>query len=122
MKCAEALDWLCRCAAKHTHPDAGGRHEEFLRTREAYETLRGALSAGDAEQGGRSDADAPDLDALLVRHGLKVVDKRPAGGRLWVVAGEEVRALMDELARQGYGFTYAPPGGRATSRLPGWYL
>ena len=55
-------------------------------------------------------------------HRLKVVDKRSAGGRLWVVAGEEVRALVDELARQGYGFTYAATGGRATSHRPGWYL
>lgn len=59
---------------------------------------------------------------LLRDAGLRVVDKRPKGGALWVVADESVRPLMSKLRRDGFRFTYKKGGGRATGGKDAWWL
>jgi hypothetical protein len=57
------------------------------------------------------------LLAQLRSSGLEVIDRRPAGGSLWVVGGSDVAELLTQ-----YGFKFASGGSRATRRRPGWYL
>lgn len=52
---------------------------------------------------------------------LEVLDKRTAGGALWVIGGAELSPLMEELKTQGIAFTLAPQGGRASRHRPAWY-
>lgn len=128
----EAVDWLFRHAARVTHPDHGGTHEDFQTTEQARHILRTALAAAGASPRGQAEAETAaggepgpepaDLVAFLRDHGLEVIDKRAAGGRLWVLGGEERRPLMAELAGQGLRFVFAAAGGRATGHRAAWWL
>lgn len=62
-----------------------------------------------------------DLVTFLHQQGFTVVDKRPSGGALWVVGGEELKPVMSVLRSKGIDFSFAPKGGRATQHRPGWY-
>lgn len=61
------------------------------------------------------------LVAQLSQQGYQLVDKREAGGRLWVVAGafEFSRTPFDD---KSIVFQFAPNGGKATGHRPAWYL
>ncbi len=48
--------------------------------------------------------------------GLKIVDKTPQGGNLWVLGGEELSQALSPL-----GFSFAPKGGKATDGMTAWY-
>jgi hypothetical protein len=117
MEPAEALEWLYRQAAKATHPDSGGTNELFQRTEFARRVLSTALDGAAASQD-----EAEDPAAVLRGLGLDVVDKRAAGGRLWVVGGEELRPLLADLEPRGFRFTFAAAGGRATGHRAAWWL
>lgn len=69
-----------------------------------------------------ADDDERTLIRSLKRLGVRYVDKRPSGGALWVIGGEDLRPLMKQLAEKGFKFTYTSKGGRATKRRPGWWL
>ena len=60
-----------------------------------------------------ADVSVADLEAL----GFEVIDKRGAGGALWVVGGPELR---NQLVPRG--FKFAEHGGRATGKSPAWYF
>ena len=62
-----------------------------------------------------------DLMHFLQEKGLEVLDKRAAGGALWVIGGTELAPLMEELKARGIAFTLAPQGGRASRHRPAWY-
>lgn len=53
---------------------------------------------------------------------LEVIDKRPAGGCLWVVDREGVADLMRRLQEHGYPFKLATNGSRSTDGRRAWYL
>jgi serine/threonine protein kinase len=58
----------------------------------------------------------------LRKQGLSVIDKRYAGGALWVFGGNQLRPVMELLARRGYPFTYKPDGGRTSGGRPAWWI
>jgi len=60
------------------------------------------------------------MDAIR-REGLEAVDRRSKGGALWIVGGTEIADKIKRLAEEGYTFTYAPNGGRATKHRPSWW-
>ena len=62
-----------------------------------------------------------DLMGYLQEKGVEVVDKRASGGALWVVGGEELTPLMEELKSRGITFSLAPQGGRASRHRPAWF-
>ena len=68
-----------------------------------------------------SETEKFDLMGYLVGQGLEVADKRPKGGSLWVIGGQELNQIMKEVSRKGYHFTYSPKGGKATKNRAGWY-
>ena len=54
--------------------------------------------------------------------GFEYADRRPNGGSLWYVAGEEEgKALAEKCKQLGQSFAFAAKGGRATKKRPGWY-
>jgi hypothetical protein len=62
-----------------------------------------------------------DLVGFLKEKGLEVVDKREAGGALWVVGGQELAAMMEDLKAKGISFTFSQNGGRASKHRPAWF-
>ncbi|HVB08746.1 MAG TPA: DUF3320 domain-containing protein, partial [Bacillota bacterium] len=63
-----------------------------------------------------------DLARFFRRQRIEVIDKRGDGGRLWVIAGPELGAMMADLERRGAAFTFVAAGGKATSHRAAWYL
>lgn len=67
----------------------------------------------------------PDKDLVLKevqKSGFEYSDKRPNGGSLWYVAGEEEgKALAEKCKQLGQAFAFTAKGGRATKKRPGWY-
>lgn len=63
-----------------------------------------------------------DIVTRLKTAGVKMIDKRPNGGALWIVGGVELEPFMSELRQDGFSFQYAPSGGRATSHRPSWFM
>jgi very-short-patch-repair endonuclease len=63
-----------------------------------------------------------DIVALLVQKGLRVIDKRSSAGALWVFGGPELSPLMAALKSEGYRFTFAPNGGKATRNAASWWM
>jgi hypothetical protein len=62
-----------------------------------------------------------DAAPYLRAAGLEVVDKRPAGGRLWVIDGDPPSPALAALRERGIGFVFSKAGGRATGRRPAWF-
>jgi hypothetical protein len=73
------------------------------------------------ERPGQPPAD-DELLGLLAAESVEVIDKRRAGGALWVVGGPELAALMDRLAARGFRFSYSKDGGRASKHRPAWWI
>ena len=57
----------------------------------------------------------------LTSLGLTTIDKRPSGGVLWIVGGQDLKPKLEALAGEGIRFTFAPKGGQATRRRPAWF-
>ena len=58
---------------------------------------------------------------------LKIVDKRGSGGFLWVIGGQELAPVMEELRANGVKFTFASNGfssnqNRNLVYTDGWYV
>jgi len=66
-------------------------------------------------------APSDELLKLLAAEQLEAVDKRAAGGALWVVGGRELEPTMTKLAAQGHRFSFSEGGGRATKHRPAWW-
>ncbi len=63
-----------------------------------------------------------DVLDVIRQSGFEFVDKRPKGGSIWFVAGEEEGKELAEKCRElGVTFSFAPNGGRATKKRPAWY-
>lgn len=75
------------------------------------------VAASDSE----SPAPSDELLRLLAAEQLEAVDKRAAGGALWVVGGRELEPTMTRLASQGHRFNFSEGGGRATKHRPAWW-
>lgn len=61
------------------------------------------------------------LNNFFKQRSLKVIDQREKGGNLWVVGGDELESLMEELDRMGIKFNFTQKGSKSTNYLPGWY-
>jgi very-short-patch-repair endonuclease len=57
----------------------------------------------------------------LKQRKLKVIDQRDKGGNLWVVAGDEIEPLMEELDKMDIKFNFTQNGSKSTNYMPGWY-
>lgn len=64
----------------------------------------------------------PDSDLIpyLSKMGLEIVDNRTAGGNLWIVGGQELSGLMEQLRARGTRFRFLQNGGRGTGNRPAW--
>ena len=72
--------------------------------------------------GGIQEEQKPDATELLQKEGIEFIDKRSAGGALWVVGGHELDQIMHALKAQGFRFFYSETGGRVTKNQPSWYM
>ena len=55
-------------------------------------------------------------------HDVEIIDKRSAGGSLWLVGGWELKEVLDPLKPRKIYFRYTAKGGRVTKRKPAWFL
>lgn len=63
-----------------------------------------------------------DLMSYLQSHDIEVIDKRSAGGSLWLIGGWELKEVLDPLKPRKIYFRYTAKGGRVTKRKPAWFL
>ncbi|PFJ17075.1 hypothetical protein COD67_17040 [Bacillus cereus] len=63
-----------------------------------------------------------DLISYLQSHDIEVIDKRSAGGSLWLIGGWELKEVLDPLKPRKIYFRYTAKGGRVTKRKPAWFL
>ncbi|HHK5614731.1 TPA: sigma factor-like helix-turn-helix DNA-binding protein [Bacillus paranthracis] len=63
-----------------------------------------------------------DLISYLQSHDIEIIDKRSAGGSLWLVGGWELKEVLDPLKPRKIYFRYTAKGGRVTKRKPAWFL
>lgn len=67
-------------------------------------------------------AESKTLKEFLESKNLEVIDKRPAGGCLWVVGDKSMIASIIQEAGKLYGaYGSYSSGGNATKRRPGWF-
>ncbi|HHP5616466.1 sigma factor-like helix-turn-helix DNA-binding protein [Bacillus cereus] len=62
------------------------------------------------------------LMSYLQSHDIEVIDKRSAGGSLWLIGGWELKEVLDPLKPRKIYFRYTAKGGRVTKRKPAWFL
>lgn len=72
--------------------------------------------------GETTPAEGDELVSLLNRKNISFVDKRSAGGALWVIGGHEFDSVMAECEVLGFKFQYSEKGGKQTRNQPGWYF
>ncbi|MEK5248995.1 hypothetical protein MKX66_15215 [Bacillus sp. FSL R9-9530] len=63
-----------------------------------------------------------DLMSYLQSHDIEIIDKRSAGGSLWLVGGWELKEVLDPLKPRKIYFRHTAKGGRVTKRKPAWFL
>ncbi|HDR6309430.1 TPA: hypothetical protein QCU60_001251 [Bacillus cereus] len=63
-----------------------------------------------------------DLMSYLQSHDIEIIDKRSAGGSLWLIGGWELKEVLDPLKLRKIYFRYTAKGGRVTKRKPAWFL
>ena len=69
-----------------------------------------------------AQTDGKDLKGFLESRGLEVIDKRPAGGCLWVIGDKaEIQPALSEAGRLYGAYGTYSAGGRATGNRPGWF-
>ncbi len=67
-------------------------------------------------------SDDEDIIELLRDNGIRYIDKRSKGGRLWIVGGKELVEFVKKAKTMGYIFQFKKEGGRATRNQPGWWM
>jgi DNA topoisomerase-3 len=87
----------------------------------AIEPVSGRSAVGVLERPQQPTGDG-DLLRLLAAEGVEAIDRRAAGGALWVVGGPELGELMARLAGRNFHFVFAGKGGRATKHRPAWWI
>lgn len=65
--------------------------------------------------------DPKQIIKFLQSHGFQVVDKRPAGGSLWVIDDPRFKDLASALGPVGFLFLFAENGSGSTNNTPAWY-
>ncbi|MGG1140075.1 sigma factor-like helix-turn-helix DNA-binding protein [Bacillus mycoides] len=63
-----------------------------------------------------------DLMRYLQGHDIEIIDKRSAGGSLWLIGSWELKEVLDPLKTRKIYFRYTAKGGRVTKRKPAWFL
>jgi very-short-patch-repair endonuclease len=58
----------------------------------------------------------------LNQHSLKYIDKLQSNGALWVIGGEELSKVLNEIEHKGYRFKYAANGSKTTKSKAAWYI
>ena len=71
----------------------------------------------------KTNAEGKGLKDFFKDKGLEVIDKRPAGGSLWIVGDKDKLTPHIKEAGGIYGAygKFAPNGGRATNYRPSWF-
>ncbi len=62
-----------------------------------------------------------DVLELLKQEGVSFIDKRAAGGALWVIGGHELDDMMAHIKRKGLAFVFSEKGGKATKGQSAWW-
>ena len=63
-----------------------------------------------------------DLKGFLESKGLEVIDKRAAGGCLWVVGDKaKIASVITEAGKLYGAYGNYSGGGKATKNRPGWF-
>lgn len=62
-----------------------------------------------------------DILKLLKSNNIRYVDKRPNGGCLWIIGGQELSSTVKKAKNLGFKFQFKPEGGRAIKNQPGWW-
>lgn len=65
---------------------------------------------------------ATDIISLIENAKIEYVDMRDKKGALWIIGGKELQEFADSCNKFGYEFAFAPNGGKATDKKPGWWL
>ncbi|MBA2937026.1 hypothetical protein HZF08_01760 [Paenibacillus sp. CGMCC 1.16610] len=63
-----------------------------------------------------------DLLEYLKENSVESIDKRDAGGALWIVGGWGLNKILFPLKERGIYFKFTPKGSGATKKKPGWFL
>jgi len=62
-----------------------------------------------------------DVLEILKQEGVSYIDKRAAGGALWVIGGHELDEIMAQIKRKGYAFVFSEKGGKVTKGQSAWW-
>jgi len=65
--------------------------------------------------------DAEEIICLLRQSNVEYIDKRPAGGSLWIIGGHELDALVEQARTLGFHFQYKQGGGKITRGRNAWW-
>ncbi len=68
-----------------------------------------------------AEVDIRHVVTFLKAFNFEVIDKRPAGGSLWVIDDPRFKDLASALNTRGLRFMFAANGSRSTKDLPAWY-
>lgn len=59
---------------------------------------------------------------VLFKHKIKCIDNRSKKGALWIIGGLEIKNIVQTFSKYGIDFIYKKDGGKATNKVPSWYL
>lgn len=68
-----------------------------------------------------AEVDVGHVVTFLKKQGFEVIDKRPAGGSLWVIDDPKFKDLAPALNTRGFRFMFTANGSRSTKDRPAWY-
>lgn len=93
-----------------------------------FDRIRRQHTAPDHQEPSRFDwnsvvakIDVGQVVTFLNAHGFEVLDKRPAGGSLWVIDDPRFKDLASALNARGFRFMFAANGSGSTKDRPAWY-
>ena len=61
------------------------------------------------------------LSQILQDAGIEVIDKRPNGGALWIIGGQEIKPVISQCEKLGMKFAYKPGGGKVSQNRDAWW-
>ena len=104
---------------------SGWCHRVEAENLDAYNAVFKGKTATHKESNSKPDSkmssNDPVLD-LIRESGFEFVDKRPKGGCLWVIAGEEEgKSLAEQSKKLGVELAYTARGGKVSGSRPAWY-
>lgn len=65
--------------------------------------------------------EADDIIDLLEYHGVTYVDKRSAGGALWIIGGKELNEVVQKAKTLGTVFHFKENGGKVSKGKSAWW-